>query len=83
MERSEKNDVANFHIMMALLPADSHRGRSFWFMDHCIDGSGIFDGGQSALTVINFNQAALQANNFTSMHCTPSFTLFNKSLSQC
>ena len=29
-----------------------------------------------------FNQAALRADNFTSMHCTPSFPSFNKSVSQ-
>ena len=35
---------------------------------HCIAASGSF---QCVTICVNFNQAALRAKNFTSMHCTP------------
>ena len=38
--------------------------------------------GRPALTTVNFNQAALHTKNSTGVHCMPSFTLLNESISQ-
>ena len=42
----------------------------FWLAHHCVAGSENL----SALTAVNFNQAASRAKNFTSIHCMPSCT---------
>ena len=50
--------------------------------DSQITDLGVFGVGQSVLTAVNFSQAALRVKNFTSIHCTPSFTSINISVSQ-